>query len=98
MKKLLNILYVQSQGTYLRREGETVVAEREHEVVARIPIHTLSTKDVNLNINGSGGFSLGGGGVTLQTVENYMMDNLRPVLLQLLSQETMEEGDAVYEF
>ena len=61
-------------------------------------ITSKSTKDVNLNINGSGGFSLGGGGVTLQTVENYMMDNLRPVLLQLLSQETMEEGDAVYEF
>ena len=42
MKKLLNILYVQTQGMYLRREGETVVAEREHTVVARIPIHTLS--------------------------------------------------------
>ncbi|MBQ7252899.1 MAG: type I-C CRISPR-associated endonuclease Cas1 [Kiritimatiellae bacterium] len=42
MKKLLNTLYVQTQGTYLRREGETVVAEREREVVARIPIHTLS--------------------------------------------------------
>ena len=42
MKKLLNILYVQTQGTYLRREGETVVAEREREVVSRIPIHTLS--------------------------------------------------------
>jgi CRISPR-associated protein Cas1 len=42
MKKLLNTLYIQSQGTYLRREGETVVAERERAVVARIPIHTLS--------------------------------------------------------
>ena len=42
MKKLLNTLYVQSQGSYLRQEGETVVAEREREVVARIPIHTLS--------------------------------------------------------
>ena len=42
MKKLLNILYVQTQGTYLHCEGETVVAEREHAVVARIPIHTLS--------------------------------------------------------
>ena len=42
MKKLLNILYVQTQGMYLRQEGETVVAERERQVVARIPIHTLS--------------------------------------------------------
>ena len=29
MKKLLNTLYVQTQGTYLRREGETVVAEKD---------------------------------------------------------------------
>lgn len=42
MKKLLNILYVQTQGSYLRQEGETVVVERERAVVARIPIHTLS--------------------------------------------------------
>jgi len=42
MKKLLNILYVQTQGMYLRQEGETVVAEKERQVVARIPIHTLA--------------------------------------------------------
>ena len=42
MKKLLNTLYIQTQGMYLRREGETVVAEKEHNVLARIPIHTLS--------------------------------------------------------
>ena len=42
MKKLLNTLYVQSQGSNLRQEGETVVVERERAVVARIPIHTLS--------------------------------------------------------
>ena len=41
MKKLLNTLYVQSQGSYLRQEGETVVVERESAVVARLPIHTL---------------------------------------------------------
>ena len=42
MKKLLNTLYVQSQGSYLRQEGETVVVERDRTIVARIPIHTLS--------------------------------------------------------
>ena len=42
MKKLLNTLYVQTQGIYLRREGETIVAEKEHTVLSRIPIHTLS--------------------------------------------------------
>ncbi len=42
MKKLLNTLYVSTQGIYLRQEGETVVAEKEHRVVLRLPIHTLS--------------------------------------------------------
>ena len=41
MKKLLNTLYVQTQETYLHRDGETVVAERDRTVVARVPIHTL---------------------------------------------------------
>lgn len=41
MKTLLNTLYVQTQGTYLRREGETVVAEKDGEVKLRLPIHTL---------------------------------------------------------
>ena len=42
MKKLLNTLYIQTQGMYLRREGETIVAENAQNVVARIPIHTIS--------------------------------------------------------
>ena len=42
MKKLLNILFVSTQGIYLRQEGETVVVELEREVKLRLPIHTLS--------------------------------------------------------
>lgn len=42
MKKLLNTLYVSTQGIYLRREGETVVAEKDRAVVLRLPVHTLS--------------------------------------------------------
>lgn len=42
MKKLLNTLYVQTQGIYLRQEGETVVAEKDGKVLMRLPIHTLS--------------------------------------------------------
>lgn len=41
MKKLLNTLFVQSQGVYLHLQGETVVAEKDHAVVLRLPIHTL---------------------------------------------------------
>jgi len=42
MRKLLNTLYVSSQGSYLHRDGETVVVEREKEKVLQLPIHTIS--------------------------------------------------------
>ena len=41
MKKLLNTLYVTTQDTYLRKEGETVVVEKEKQVLLRLPVHTL---------------------------------------------------------
>lgn len=41
MRKLLNTLYVSTQGSYLRKEGETVVVEQETEKVLQLPIHTL---------------------------------------------------------
>jgi len=41
MRKLLNTLYVSSQGSYLQKEGETVVVEREKQKVMQIPIHTI---------------------------------------------------------
>lgn len=42
MKKVLNTLYVMTQGMGLHHEGETVVAEKDHHVLQRLPIHTLS--------------------------------------------------------
>lgn len=42
MKKLLNTLYVSTQGIYLHQEGETVVACLNRAEVLRLPIHTLS--------------------------------------------------------
>ena len=41
MRKLLNTLYVSSQGSYLRKEGETIVVEREQAKVLQLPIHTI---------------------------------------------------------
>ncbi len=41
MKKLLNTLFVTSQGAYLSKEGETVVVSIEREVKLRLPVHTL---------------------------------------------------------
>lgn len=42
MKKLLNTLYVTTQKSYLRKEGETVVVEQERQVKLRLPIHTIN--------------------------------------------------------
>ena len=42
MKKLLNTLYVTTQGAYLAREGETVLVRHEQENLLRVPIHTLA--------------------------------------------------------
>jgi CRISPR-associated protein Cas1 len=41
MRKLLNTLYVSTQGTYLHKEGETIVVEKEQKKVLQLPIHTL---------------------------------------------------------
>jgi CRISPR-associated protein Cas1 len=41
MKKLLNTLYVTTQGTYISRDGETVLVKKDDEILLRVPIHTL---------------------------------------------------------
>jgi len=43
MKKFLNTLYVNTQGSYLRKEGETVVVEQEKEKVLQVPMHTIGS-------------------------------------------------------
>ncbi len=41
MKKLLNTLFVTTQGAYLCHEGESVLVRIEQETKLRVPIHTL---------------------------------------------------------
>ena len=41
MKHLLNTLYVTSEDAYLSLDGENVVVNRNQEVTARFPLHTL---------------------------------------------------------
>jgi CRISP-associated protein Cas1 len=43
MRKMLNTLYVTTQGAYLNKEGETVVVNIERKTRLRLPIHTLSS-------------------------------------------------------
>lgn len=41
MRSLLNTLYVTTQGSYLSRDGETVLIRVDRETKLRVPIHTL---------------------------------------------------------
>ena len=41
MKKILNVLYVTTDGCYLSLDGENVVINKDHETIARIPLHTI---------------------------------------------------------
>jgi CRISPR-associated protein Cas1 len=42
MKKYLNTLYVTTQGSYLHKDGETILVKIEGEEKLRLPIHTIS--------------------------------------------------------
>ncbi|HZL37030.1 MAG TPA: type I-C CRISPR-associated endonuclease Cas1c [Tepidisphaeraceae bacterium] len=41
MKHHLNTLFIQTQGTYLAREGEAVLVKVERQVKLRVPVHNL---------------------------------------------------------
>ncbi|HNX73720.1 MAG TPA: type I-C CRISPR-associated endonuclease Cas1c [Spirochaetales bacterium] len=41
MRKLLNTLYVSSQGSYIHKDGETIVVEREQQKLLQLPVHTI---------------------------------------------------------
>jgi CRISP-associated protein Cas1 len=43
MKKLLNTLYVTTEGAGLRKDGENIVAEVDGEERARVPLHMLGS-------------------------------------------------------
>ncbi|ENW0507261.1 CRISPR-associated endonuclease Cas1 [Neisseria gonorrhoeae] len=41
MRKLQNILYITTQGSYLHKERETLVVEQERKKVAQLPVHSI---------------------------------------------------------
>ena len=41
MKKLLNTLFISTQGAYLAKEGETIVVKIDRKVKLRLPIHGI---------------------------------------------------------
>ena len=50
MKKMLNTLYVQTQGAYLRLDHETLVMEVENEKQKQMPLHPIASVVVIGNI------------------------------------------------
>ena len=43
MRKLLNTLFVTTQGTYLRKEGQAIAVNRDKKTIMRLPLHNLSS-------------------------------------------------------
>ena len=43
MRKLLNTLFVTTQGTYLRKEGQAIAVNRDKRTIMRLPLHNLSS-------------------------------------------------------
>jgi CRISPR-associated protein Cas1 len=43
MKKLLNTLYVTTEGASLRKDGENLLAEVDGAERARVPLHMLAS-------------------------------------------------------
>ncbi len=41
MKRLLNTLFITTQGSYLAKEGDTILVRVDNETRLRVPIHTL---------------------------------------------------------
>ena len=42
MRRLLNTLFVTTQGAYLAKEGESVLVRNEGQTLLRVPVHTLA--------------------------------------------------------
>lgn len=55
------------------------------------------SRDINLNINGSGSFRVGGG-VSKEDVVNILMENVREALIGIIEQDILMEGDGAYEY
>lgn len=43
MKRHLNTLFVMSEGSYLRKDGQAVVVRQEKETRLRVPPHNLDS-------------------------------------------------------
>jgi CRISPR-associated protein Cas1 len=73
VKKLLNTLYVTTEGTGLRKDGENIVAEIDRKERARVPFHMLGSVVVfgGIFISPSLMGALARGGITLVLLDRH---------------------------
>ena len=55
-------------------------------------------RKIIISIEGRGSIQVDGGGADQEAMLDFLMENLRPALTELLTQEVMEEGDDSYEY
>lgn len=58
---------------------------------------STSEKTIHIDINGSGKMTFSGG-MDENAVLNLLVENMKPVLLNMLAEENAEEGDDIYEY
>ena len=52
MKRHLNTIFVTTQGSYLAKEGETIVIKAGDEIKLRVPVHTVNMLEETLRSEG----------------------------------------------
>lgn len=60
-------------------------------------VEKSSSKEINININGSGSFKVGGG-VSKEDVVEILLDNVREALIGIIEQDILVEGEGAYEY
>lgn len=55
-------------------------------------------KNINLRIEGSGEMRVGGNGVSKEDIVTVLMENVKGVLMSIIQDEIIEEGDMAYEY
>lgn len=55
-------------------------------------------KTITLKLEGSGEMKVGGGGMSKEDILEVLIDNVKDVLMGIIQQEILEEGDLSYEF
>lgn len=77
-----------------RRNDEFYVAPADTEETSE----SGGDKTITLKLEGSGEMKVGSGGMTKEDIVEVLIENVKDVLMGIIQQEILEEGDLSYEF